>query len=545
MTTSPKQRIVILGGGFGGVYTAMGLERRLRRRTDVEVVLVSKENYFVFQPMLAEVVSGSIGILDTVSPLRRLLPRTMLFIRDVEEINITQQTVSLSHGFRPKQTVLQYDHLVLALGSVTDFRGLPGLHEHAKPFKNLADAIELRNHLIHVLEEASIEIDPEQRQELLTFVIAGGGFSGVEVAAEMNDFLREVCRQYQTLQPENIRVILLHSGERILDRELTADLGEYAQQILRKRGVEIRLKTRLRTASQNAAILENGERIPSRTVVSTVPSSPHPLLESLDLTKQRGKVQVDPTLQALGHATIWAVGDCALVPCPGKDGFCPPTAQYAVRQAELLADNILAAIDGRPRKTFQFTGLGKMGSLGHRSAVAQIFWGIKLSGILAWFFWRTVYWWKLPGVDRKLRVGLSWFIDLLLPADFVQLKLNEKNAIAQVHYEPGEMVFEQGDVGDCLYILVKGQVEVLLEQDGQQKCVAHLKEGEYFGEMALLQHQVRSAGVRCITPVELLVLRRGDFNSLVSSLSDLRSSMESVMEKRLHGVRENNPNLFG
>lgn len=538
MTASPRQRIVILGGGFGGVYAAMGLEKRLRRRNDVEVTLVSKENYFVFQPMLAEVVSGSIGILDTVSPLRRLLPRTMLFIRDVEEINLEHQTVSLSPGFRPKPTVLKYDHLVLALGSVTDFRGLPGLHEHALPFKNLADAISLRNHLIHVLEEASIEIDPDQKQQLLTFVVGGGGFSGVEVAAEMNDFLRDVARRYQTLKPEEIRVILLHSGERILDRELAVNLGEYAQKILRKRGVEIRLKTRLRTASQNAAILETGERIPSRTVVSTVPSSPHPLLETLDIPRQRGKVQVDSTLQVAGHTALWALGDCALVPYPGKDGFCPPTAQHAVRQADLLAGNILAAIDGQPRANFQFTGLGKMGSLGHRSAVAEIFWGIKLSGILAWFFWRTVYWWKLPGLDRKLKVGLSWFIDLLLPADFVQLKLNEKNAVAQVHYEPGDMVFEQGDVGDCLYILVKGQVEVLVNQDGQQKCVAQLKEGEYFGEMALLQHTTRSASIRCLTPVELLVLRRGDFNSLVGSLADLRSSMEKVMEARLQRAEE-------
>lgn len=538
MTASLKQRIVILGGGFGGVYAAMGLEKKLRSRTDVEVTLVSKENYFVFQPMLAEVVSGSIGILDTVSPLRRLLPRTMLFIRDVEEINLEQQTVSLSPGFRPKPTILKYDHLVLALGSVTDFRGLPGLHEHALPFKNLADAISLRNHLIHVLEEASIEINPEQKQQLLTFVVGGGGFSGVEVAAEMNDFLREVARRYQTLKPEEIRVILLHSGERILDRELAVNLGEYAQKILRKRGVEIRLKTRLRTASQNAAILETGERIPSRTVVSTVPSSPHPLLETLDLPRQRGKVQVDPTLQVVGHTAVWALGDCALVPYPGKDGFCPPTAQHAVRQADLLAGNILAAIDDQPRANFQFTGLGKMGSLGHRSAVAEIFWGIKLSGILAWFFWRTVYWWKLPGLDRKLKVGLSWFIDLLLPADFVQLKLNEKNAVAQMHYETGDMVFEQGDVGDCLYILVKGQVEVLVHQDGQTKCVAQLKEGEYFGEMALLQHTTRSASIRCLTPVELLVLRRGDFDSLVSSLSDLRCSMEKVMEARLMRAEE-------
>lgn len=538
MTAALKQRIVILGGGFGGVYTAMHLERRLKYRTDVEVVLVSKDNYFIFQPMLAEVVSGSIGILDTVSPLRRLLPRTTLYIRDVEEINLEQKTVSLSPGFRPRQMTLPYDHLVLALGSVTDFRGLPGLYEHAFPFKNLADAVALRNHLIHVLEEASIEPDERLRKELLTFVVGGGGFSGVEVAAEMNDFLREVAPQYRGLNPNEIHVILIHSGERILDRELAPDLGDYAQNILRKRGVDIRLKTRLKTASQNAAILENGDKIASKTVVSTVPSSPHPLLEALELPKARNKLQVDAMLQVSGSQTVWALGDCALVPCPGPEGFCPPTAQHAVRQADVLAANLIAAIDGKPKRTFQFTGLGKMGSLGHRSAVAQIIWGIKLSGILAWFFWRTVYWWKLPGLDRKLRVGLSWFIDLLLPPDFVQLKTTEKNAIAQAHYEPGELVFEQGDIGDCLYILVKGEVEVLATKDGALQPVARLHEGEYFGEMALLKHQCRSATVRCITAVELLILRRSDFQSLISNLADLRLSMEAVMAKRLNKTPE-------
>jgi NADH dehydrogenase len=538
MTSTERQRILILGGGFGGVYTAMYLEKRLKRRPDVEVVLVNKENYFVFQPMLAEVVSGNIGMLDTVSPLRRLLHHTTLYIRDVEAIHLNEKVVSLHPGFQPKQLLLKYDHLVLALGSVTDFRGLPGLYEHALPFKNLTDALSLRNHLIHVLEEASNEVNPVLKQELLTFVIAGGGFSGVEVAAEMNDYLREVCSQYPTLKASEIKVILVHSGKRILDRELTPDLAEYAQKILQKRGVELRMNTRLRTASQNAAILESGDRISTRTVVSTVPSAPHPLIESLDVFKERGKIKVLSNLQVPEHSGLWALGDCALVPCPGKDAYCPPTAQHAVRQAQLLADNIVATIDRRPTKTFQFTGLGKMGSLGHRSAVAQIVGGIKLSGILAWFFWRTVYWMKLPGLDRKLRVGLSWFVDLILPPDCVQLKLAEKQAIAQAHFEPGEVVFEQGDVGDCLYIMLKGEVEVLIETSGVQRSVARIRQGEYFGEMALLKHSTRSATIRCVTPVELLILRQGDFQALVSSFSGLRDSMEKVMEKRLETVSD-------
>ena len=204
MAEPARKRIVILGGGFGGVYTARYLEKALGRRDDFELLLVNKENYFVFQPMLPEVISGSIGLLDTVSPLRRMLPRTHLHVRDVESIDLANRTVTTSPGFRPHPHVIPYDYLVLALGNVTDFRGMRGLPEHAIPFKNLADAVHLRNHIIRALEEAAIEDhDPELRTQLLTFVVAGGGFSGVEVVAEINDFVREVSRNYQGIDPAN------------------------------------------------------------------------------------------------------------------------------------------------------------------------------------------------------------------------------------------------------------------------------------------------------------------------------------------------------
>src|SRR6266576_1282779 len=198
MKEQNRKRVVILGGGFGGIYTALHLEKALRKRDDFEITLINKENYFVFQPMLAEVVSGSIGILDTVSPIRRMLPRTDLHVREIESIDIGTQTVITTPGFIPQPNVIHYDHLVLALGNVTDFRGLRGLPEHAIPFKNLADALHLRNHLIRALEEAAIETeDPELRRQLLTFVVAGGGFSGVEVVAELNDFVRGVAANYR------------------------------------------------------------------------------------------------------------------------------------------------------------------------------------------------------------------------------------------------------------------------------------------------------------------------------------------------------------
>jgi NADH dehydrogenase len=258
-----RKRIVILGGGFAGVYTALHLEKALKRRDDFEILLINKENYFVFQPMLAEVVSGSVGMLDTVSPIRRMLPRTDLHVRDIESIDISNQTITTTPGFRQQPNAIHYDHLVIALGNVTDFRGLRGLPEHAIPFKNLGDALYIRNHIIHVLEEAAIEhMDERLRKQLLTFVVAGGGFSGVEVVAEINDFVREVIKNYPPIHASDVRVVLLHALDRILP-ELDEKLALYAQKILARRGVEIRLYRKLEAASGEEAILADNSRISS------------------------------------------------------------------------------------------------------------------------------------------------------------------------------------------------------------------------------------------------------------------------------------------
>lgn len=533
------QRIVVLGGGFAGVYTAMHLTQLAKRRKDLEVVLVNRENYFVFQPLLPEIISGNIGILDTVSPLHRLVPDAQLYVREVQGIDLAAKTVTLSPGFRPRETIVPYDHLVLALGTVTDFRGSPGLFEHALPFKNLADALRLRNHLIHVLEEASIEPDPQLRKELLTFVVAGGGWSGVEVAAELNDFVHHCCRQYKNLNASDVNVILVHSGERILEREVTEGLGRYAQRILEKRGVKMMMKRRLATASPESAILADGTRIQTRTLISTVPSSPHPLIETLDLAKERGKLLCDGTLQVIGTDHVWSAGDCALIPSVGEEKFCPPTAQHAVRQAKLLAQNIVATMDGKPKKTFDFTGLGKLGALGSRRAVAELAGGIKLSGILAWFMWRTIYWMKLPGIDRKIKLGASWALDFFLPPDTVQLKTGGSKGVSQMHYEAGDEVFHQGDLGDALYIIINGEVEVVLDEPGGERVVAQMGTGEFFGELALLQHRPRTASVRCTKPTTLLALPKADFQALAMSLPQLRSDFNRIAATRSDASPDN------
>src|SRR5438552_1623085 len=351
MTQRPT-RILILGGGFGGVYAALTLEKLLGReirRGEVELGLVSRENYMVFQPMLPEVISGSIGILDTITPIRRLCPKTNLYTRTIESIDLAHRSVTATAGFGSRQHHLHYDHLVLALGNVTTFAGQPGLAEYALPFKYLGDALTLRNRIIHTLEEADIEQDPAVRRGLLTFVVAGGGFSGVEAVAELNDFVRAAARSFRHLDPAEIRVVLVHAGALILP-ELPKSLAEFAQDILMRRGVEIRFETTLVGATADAALLADGERIATRTLVSTVPSGPNPLVAMLPLKTDRGRVVVDAGLEVPDRTGVWAVGDCAAVHDAKTGELCPPTAQHATRQAAQVARNIVATLRGQARR---------------------------------------------------------------------------------------------------------------------------------------------------------------------------------------------------
>jgi NADH dehydrogenase len=531
---SQPTRILILGGGFGGVYTALTLEKALKgeiRRGEVELGLVSRENYIVFQPMLPEVISGSIGVLDVITPIRRLCPNTNLYTRTIESIDLKHRSVQSAAGFGSRQHHLHFDHLVVALGNVTSFAGSPGLAEYALPFKYLGDALTLRNRLIHTLEEADIEQDRELRHSLLTFVVAGGGFSGVEAVAELNDFVRAAARSFRNVRPEEIKVVLLHAGGLILP-ELPRSLAEFAQTLLMKRGVEIRLDTRLSGATMDMALLEGGDRIATRTLVSTVPSGPNPLVAMLPVKKERGRILVDANLEVPEYPGLWAVGDCAAIRDAKTGDFCPPTAQHATREATCAAQNIVAALKGTPKKAFMFTALGKMGALGRRSAVAEIF-GVKLSGFLAWWLWRTIYLMKLPGLDRKIRVATDWTLDLILPPDIVQFKTDRALGVRREYFEPGQVIFRAGDRGDWLYVVTEGEVEVLKTVPGRgEQPVRRLGVGECFGEIALVSDMVRSATVRAVSATNVLAVDRDAFQAMFSSLPPLKGFFEQLIASR-------------
>ncbi len=527
------KKILILGGGFGGVYTAMKLEKMLRP-DEASITLVNRENYWVYQPLLPEVVSASIGLTDTVSPIRRLCPRTNLVMREVEQIDLKNRVVSVSPGFRPRRTELAYDYLVIALGSVTNFSGMPGMLEHALPFKTLSDAIVLRNHVIHALEEADFERDTELRRKLLTFVVAGGGFSGVEVIAELNDFVRGVARNYPRIPREELRCVLVHSGPRILP-EMVEGLALFAQKRLEQRGVQIILNDRLIAATSEKAVLKAAGDIPTKTIVSTVPSALPPVLTALDCAKEKGRLQANLQLELAGYENqVWLIGDCALIKTVSGN-VVPPTAQHATREATTVGTNIAGTIRGGIKSQFAFEGLGKLGSLGHRSAVAEIF-GIRISGFLAWWLWRTIYLMKMPGWHRKLQIAIDWTMAILFPPDLVQFRVAESSGIAEQYFEPGETIFNEGDIGDNVYVIRDGECIVCHQVDGTEASVAVLKTGDYFGEMAVLSDVSRSATVKAKTATRVLMIPKNDFNMIRSNVPAFGAVFSELAQARSRKV---------
>jgi NADH:ubiquinone reductase (H+-translocating) len=411
-----KKRIVILGGGFGGVYAAIHLEKLLARVDAVEIFLVSQDNFFLFTPMLHEIAASDLEITNIVNPLRKLLRKVEVVVGEVKEIDLPNKRVLISRGYRNHSQEIDYDHLVIALGSITNFYDIPGLADLAVPMKSLGDAIQLRAQILRHLEEANFECNPAERQSLLTFVVAGGGFAGVETVAALNDFVRDALPFYPNLAEGMLRVLLVHSRPVILP-ELGESLGRHTQKVLERRGVEIRLNTRVKSMTENKVFLADTPPIPCSTLVWTAGTVPSPLISPLPCAKERGRIAVNHFLQVSDWPDVWAVGDCAFVPDnknPGKSH--PPTAQHAIREGKVVAQNIAAALLGRPGKPFSFKTIGLLASIGRRTGVARIF-GYNFSGFLAWWMWRTIYLSKLPGLDKKVRVAFDWTLDLIFPKD--------------------------------------------------------------------------------------------------------------------------------
>lgn len=419
-TNEQGPHVVIVGGGFAGAYCARELERRLRRN-EARVTLINRNNYFVFTPLLVEAGTGALEPRHAVIPLRQFLRRTRLQTADVAGIDGNAREVGLRRMDGSERT-LAYDHLVLALGSVTRMPDVPGLREHGFCMKSLADAVALRDRAVGLLELANETDDVERRKAMLTFVIVGGNYTGVEVAGEFNEFLVEATRRYENLSPEDVRIVLVEREPRILGI-LDESLARYASDRLQRRGVELQLENTVARIEDDGTELQRGGRIPAWTTIWAAGVAPNPLLSRLDLPlDQRGYIQCHPDLRVEGENNVWGIGDCALNPDPQGDPY-PPTAQHAIREGRQAAQNIVRTLRNQPTKPLVYHSRGMMAPLGHHQAVARVL-GCKLSGLPAWVLWRTVYLMKMPGFGRSLRVMIDWTLDWFFRRDYVQLGIH-------------------------------------------------------------------------------------------------------------------------
>ena len=419
MSQSPT-RVLILGGGFAGLAAARHLELHLPKDGSIEATLVSRDNYLLFTPMLAEVAAGLIDADHIVTPTRAFLRRVHALQGEVVGVDLEGRRVRIYSPVVQDQSELPYDHLILALGSVASFRHISGAAEHAFPFKHLGDAERIHDRVLDCLDWAASEPDLAQRQALLTFVVAGGGFAGVELAAALADFARAAQRFFPRLAGETAHVLLAHHGDRLLE-ELPKAAAAYTQKRLQQQGIDLHLRTDVTGVTPESVTLDPGGTILTRSVFWTAGVVPNPVVTSLAVPKDRhGAVVVDECLRVPQQPGLWAIGDCAAVPDPHGGGTYGPLAQNAEREGPVAADNVLATVRGTALQSFNYQPQGMFASLGRRHAVGEIF-GRQVSGFQAWWLWRAVYLAKLPGIDRRLRVDGDWLLDLLFPPDLIAL----------------------------------------------------------------------------------------------------------------------------
>ncbi len=456
-----KFDVVIAGGGFAGAYCARTLSRAWGPDAGRRVGLIADQNILVFQPMLAEVAGAALSPLSVVNPLREFCGHSNVLRGKIRDIQLEEHRIVLDAGVYTSNISIEFNHLVIALGGIVDLSRVPGMPEHGLILKNVGDALNLRRTLIHRLEEANLANSPDVIRRLLTFVVVGGGYSGVETAGQILDLIADVKALYQNLRSFSSRVVLVHSGPFLLP-DIGERLGRYAEEQLRARGLEVRLNSRVTAITATKAVIDNGECIETCCVVSTIGNAPHPLVTSLakrySLPQLKGRLVTEPTMQIKGHPNVWSIGDCAAIPV-GDQPSCPPTAQYALRQGTQLAKNLERVFLGDELLPFRFTNLGQLASIGHRTAVADVL-GFQFSGFLAWWFWRTVYMAKLPGVERKIQVIAAWTLDLFFRRDISLISLDPSQTLPEAHLEQGDFLFHPGDPAGSIYLIKSGTIEV-------------------------------------------------------------------------------------
>jgi NADH dehydrogenase len=515
-----RKKVLIVGGGFGGMFTAKKLQKLCQGELDIE--LISKINYFVYQPLLPEVAAGTLDPQDAVTPLRTLLKGVHVRLAEVTGIDFDAKQVVLLQGQKKILQRVDYDHLVIATGQIANLSLFPGFEHHSLTMKDLSDAYRLRNHVIECMEMADVTRFAEIKQRALTFVVAGGGFSGVETMGELAEMIERILPQYPNIRRDEIRMVLIQLGGRVLP-ELPERLSQYTLTQLQKHGVDVWLNTGISSATHQAVYTSDGRSLPTRTIVTTIGNGPSEFVKSLPITLQRGRVPVTPELQVIGLKDVWALGDAALIPLNADIAnpvYAPPTAQFAAAQAEVLAKNILNHSRGQRLLPFQHKAAGVMASLGAKRGVAEIS-GVRVTGFLAWFLWRAAYIGMLPGFGTRLRVGFDWLFDYFMPRTIVCMGESDRPATRYLHYARGEVVQYANEVPAGFYIVVSGSLEQQLEHPGGEPLRRQLRAGDSWGSRALKEKRLTQGKITALEDTKLLLVKSEDFQRLRNSFAPL------------------------
>ena len=525
-----RKRILILGGGFAGVKCARTLTKHLQNG-QCEIVLFNRENHMVFHPLLAEVASAAVQPKDVAAPLRQLLSGVKCRTEDVLSIDISNKLIEYE-GYDGKRRQMEYDHVVISCGNTANLALIPGMDDHAYGLKTVGDALALQAHIMEMLEKAEVCEDEAMKRFYLSFIVVGGGFSGVEVAGEINDLVRKSRKFFQTIREKDITVTVVHSGEHILP-EVTISLRTFAERKMQEAGVSMVLNAMAAAATPDGVILKDGTVLEAATIVCTIGTTTLPVINRIDLPKERGRLKTEADMSLPGYPHTWAIGDCAAVVNAADGKLCPPVAQFAERQGAQVALNIIRQLKGEATQPFTYKMMGSMCSIGGRNAIAEMA-GLRVSGLPAWFVWRGVYLLKLPSRSQQVKVGIEWMCDLVFPRTLAHMKADRSRRVGRSYHPTGDYIFHEGDPATEFYVIQQGQVEVVkgnLANDGEE-ILAILGPGDFFGEGALLDSGARSASIRARSNVEVTVLGRNVFTQISSCLAPLRDAVANAMKRR-------------
>jgi NADH:quinone reductase (non-electrogenic) len=523
-------RVVIVGGGFAAVQFAKNLRSKLDA-SKCEILLFNRENHMVFHPLLADVAGASINADAASAPLRQMLPGVGCRTERVQRIDLSASEIEFDDA-NGALTRLHYDHVVIACGAESNLGIIPGMTEHAFAFKVMRDALDLRQHIVRQMENAEASSDPDRRRWYLSFIIVGAGFSGAEVAGEINELVRSSTRFYRNFQKNDVVVSLVHSQDQILP-EVAPRLREFAQKKMQKAGISMLLNTRAVAATHEGIQLQDGRMLEGATVVCTIGTTVSPIVQRLDVPKERGRIRTAPDMRIEGLTSAWAIGDCALVVNAFDNKPSPPTGQFAERQGRQAALNLVRVLRGEPTQPFRFKALGQLCSIGGYQAVAEML-GMRISGFLAWFLWRGVYLFKLPTWSRRIKVALDWAWDVIFPRDLSFLNTDAAKQLTHAYYRPGDFIHRQGDLAQVFSVIEEGEVEILqaAEQSPEAKVVAVLAKGDFFGEEALLGNRPHETSVRARTVVRLAQIGSALFSQMASSFAPLRDLISKAVTRR-------------